>query len=149
MPKGPLRGGMGAVAGAAVQATRSLAGLPAARKLSQRLLVIPPAGGTLFHCLLDAELGEQAVLATAGAGGNKLAEQRARIKQVFEAAVEHFGAEDPELWLRYTRWQAAQEGQGRNEGGLYWRAVKSLSDPSQFIAAHQAAMLPCRAIAKQ
>ena len=124
--QGPLRGGMGAVAAAAVEVMTVLGGLPAARKLYKRLLALPPAGGSLFHHLLDLEI--------AAAVDD---EDRDRVKRLFEAAAEHYGEVDTELWLRFVTWE--QGGSGR--GTAYWRAVKTLADPTEFTAAHQQSLL--------
>ena len=124
---------MGSVAAAAVEVTTVLGGLPAARKLYKRLLALPPAGGSLFHHLLDLEIS---VSATIDRSGDREA-QRGRVKVLFEAATEHYGDVDAQLWLRFVAWE--QGGSGR--GTAYWRAVKALADPAVFIAAHQESML--------
>lgn len=128
--KGPLTGGMGAVAAAALEALHQTRGVEAARIVYRRLLALPPAGGALFHAILDIEL--DACIEGTGEGG------RDRVKRVFEAAVDAYGDVDVSLWLRYVEW--SQE-LGAGGGDLYWRAKRALTDPAQFVAAHQALLL--------
>ena len=47
-----------------------------------------------------------------------------------QAAVEAYGSEDTELWLRYARWEASQ---GKGVGKVHWRATKALADPQAFV----------------
>jgi len=49
---------------------------------------------------------------------------------VRQAAVDAYGDEDTELWLRYARWE---QSCGRGVGKVYWRATKALSDPQEFV----------------
>ena len=46
-----------------------------------------------------------------------------------QAAVDAYGAQDEEVWLRYIQW-ALQRKKGA--GKLYWRATKALNDPPAF-----------------
>ncbi len=73
---GCLQGGMGEAAAVAVQAVRNTSGLLAARQLYQRLLKIPPAGGSLMHAVLDMELGASAEQALSAAELDRVFEVR-------------------------------------------------------------------------
>ncbi|KAK9837160.1 hypothetical protein WJX81_007266 [Elliptochloris bilobata] len=119
-PKGPLQGGLGEAAASAIAAVRQRHGLGEARAFYRRLLALPPAGGQLFHAALDLELGASA--------SERPTPQE--LCAVFEAAVEAYGSEDVELWLRYARWEVLQ---GRGAGKIHWRATKALADPQVFI----------------
>lgn len=124
-----MRGGMGEVAAAAVEMVHQTRGLDAARAVYRRLLSLPPAGGSLFHALLDLELDAAAVVP---GGGD-------RVEALFEAAVGAYGDVDADLWLRYVAW--AQTSRTTAAKGLYWRAKKALLEPSAFVIGHQAALL--------
>jgi len=52
-----------------------------------------------------------------------------------QAAVDAYGAEDNELWLRYI--QFLQRGK-KSTGQLHWRASRMLRDPGSFHMAYQA-----------
>lgn len=124
---------MGSVAAAAVEVTYSLAGLQAARKLYERLLPLPPPGGSFFHVIIGIELAVAASAYSGRGEGEGAAAQAARIRRLFDAAADAYGETDSELWLRYMRW----DGSGTAQGSIYWRAMKALADPSQFLAAHR------------
>ena len=53
-----MQGGNGAAAAEAVQLVKGEEGIEAARSLYRALLKLPPAGGSLYHCILDMELDE-------------------------------------------------------------------------------------------
>ena len=55
-----------------------------------------------------------------------------RLTALVEAALVVYGHEEHDLWLR--RWRIEKDANG-NTGSIYWRAVKSLTDPAPFIAA--------------
>ncbi len=56
--RGPARGGaLAGVVAALVRATAAARGAGAARELAAELLRLPPAGGEVFHAMLDVELG--------------------------------------------------------------------------------------------
>ncbi|DBA99850.1 hypothetical protein WJX77_002505 [Trebouxia sp. C0004] len=120
LQKGPLRGGMGCVAGAAVDMTRQLQSLPAARKLCDSLLTIPSPGGSFFQAAISMEL---AVMTP---------ETIPRIQRLFEAGVGSHGTEDHELWLQYA---AFEQQHLKGAGHIYWRAVKALESPDSFVSA--------------
>ena len=48
-----------------------------------------------------------------------------------QAAVDAYGREDTELWLRYARFE---EAQGHGTGDIHWRATKALDNPDAFVA---------------
>ncbi|KAL0037943.1 hypothetical protein WJX79_006505 [Trebouxia sp. C0005] len=120
LQKGPLRGGMGCVAGAAVDMTRQLQSLPAARKLCDSLLTIPSPGGSFFQAAIGMEL---AVVQP---------DTIPRIHRLFEAGVGSHGTEDHELWLQYV---AFEQQHLKGAGHVYWRAVKALETPDSFVSA--------------
>ena len=135
---------MGAVAAALVHAVRGLAGLPAARQLYRALLRVPPAGGDFFHAVLDLELAEEAAAGAAhaarGAAASSAALPAARLRELFDAAVDAYGALDTRLWLLYVAFEEEQQrrrpGSG-DPGKVQWRAVRALRQPSEFEAAYQ------------
>jgi hypothetical protein len=46
-----------------------------------------------------------------------------------QAAVDAYGAEDEELWLRYVQHSMRHR---KGVGALYWRATKALRNPQAF-----------------
>ena len=55
-----------------------------------------------------------------------------------QAAVDAYGAEDEELWLRYM---AHLQARKKSIGQLHWRASKQLRDPAKFQMDYQALAL--------
>lgn len=55
-----LQGGLGSVAGAAVELTRQMQSLQAARQLCDSLLAIPSPGGSFFQAAIGLELAAMA-----------------------------------------------------------------------------------------
>ena len=53
---------------------------------------------------------------------------------VAQAAVDAYGAQDEEVWLRYIQ-RALQRK--KVAGKLYWRATKALKDPQTFAEKYQ------------
>ncbi|EIE27370.1 hypothetical protein COCSUDRAFT_11398 [Coccomyxa subellipsoidea C-169] len=131
--KGRLRGGMGEAAAVAVQAVRDTSGLPAARQLYRRLLKIPPAGGSLMHAVLDMELGASAEEALSAAELDRVCALCMTLTTVWgcmQAAVDAYGSEDEDIWLKYVQNRMQQ---AKNVGDLHWRATKALTDPETFV----------------
>ncbi|CAL8463055.1 g2589 [Coccomyxa elongata] len=127
--KGPLQGGMGNAAAAAVQAVRDASGLPVARELYRQLLKVPPAGGSLMHAVLDMEMehvSEQEALSNAD------------VDKIFEAAVDAYGSQDADLWMKYVQ---SRLKRGKSVGDLYWRASRTLHDPAVFMLKYEALQL--------
>ncbi len=60
LPVGTDQGGFGTAAAAALAAVHERHGLSEARALYGRLLALPPAGGALFHAVLDLEMAAPA-----------------------------------------------------------------------------------------
>ena len=54
---------------------------------------------------------------------------------LMQAALEAYGADDEELWLRYMAYLQARK---KSTGQLHWRASKMLKDPAKFHAVYQA-----------
>lgn len=81
--RGPVEGGMGAVAAAVLAAVQDTAGLLAARELYRQLLRLPPAGGELMHAVLGLEL------LAAQSGGDATAQplQAKQLQELFEVGV--------------------------------------------------------------
>mmetsp|Transcript_22822 Transcript_22822/g.58091 ORF Transcript_22822/g.58091 Transcript_22822/m.58091 type:complete len:681 (-) Transcript_22822:163-2205(-) len=141
-PRGPVSGGMGAVTAGLVARVHEVQGADAARALYSRLLSVPPAGCDLFKAAIKVEQQEQLAAAgssgrgTAGAGARR--EGEARMRKLYEAAVDAYGSEDVELWLQYASFeQSALKG----VGDIYWRATKALSDPDAFIELYRQSQL--------
>ncbi|GAB4819004.1 hypothetical protein N2152v2_006050 [Parachlorella kessleri] len=133
LPRGPVQGGMGAVAAAVLSALERTRGLGAARKLYRKLLKLPAPGAEFFHAILGMELLAGEAQADACGGTESADAQRLSAKQlrdVFEAAVDAYGEHDWRLWLRYLQFE---QQHGKGAGQVYWRAVKALADPELFI----------------
>lgn len=106
--------------------------------LASLLLMVP---SSLCRHMLVLEQGEAALGASSSGGGAPPAkrqkqqgqgrEQQGHVRAVFEAALDAYGAEDTDLWLRYAQWQ--QQASCRGAGDIYWRASKALADPEPFI----------------
>jgi hypothetical protein len=58
-----------------------------------------------------------------------------RVRGVYEAWAAAYGGVDAELWVE---WALFEQQQGKaGAGTLYWRAVKALDTPEDFIAAYR------------
>ncbi|WIA08040.1 hypothetical protein OEZ85_007510 [Tetradesmus obliquus] len=125
--KGPARGGLGAAAGACLTLTWQQQGADAARALWQRLLLLPPAGGDMFSAMVHLEAGETAAASQAAQSADALQ----RVRAVYDAWCAAYGSSDAELWVQYALFEQAQGRQG--PGRVYWRAVKAVEDPDEFI----------------
>ncbi len=111
--------------------------MPASRAFYSQLLPLPPLGGALFHAILDLEEALAAALAPATPAPRPHATAaaavpltRAAVLALYECAIEAYGGEDVELWLRLARTEGP-EGAGR----VHWRATHALIDPAPFVAA--------------
>jgi U3 small nucleolar RNA-associated protein 6 len=139
--KGPARGGLGAAAAACLQLTWRVQGADAARVLWRKLLLLPPAGGDMFGAMVQLETA-------AAADGQTLASKKQqdeaaaaaavlpndalqRVRAVYDAWVAAYGSSDVELWVQYALFEQAQGLQG--PGRVYWRAVKAVEEPDEFI----------------
>eukprot|EP00884_Botryococcus_braunii_P019137 jgi/Botrbrau1/5907/Bobra.0366s0084.2 len=118
LPKGPLRGGMGEVAGKVLRAVFDSQGAEAAKQLLWKLLTCPSPGGSLYHAALELDSSQPGFLTDA---------ERCR---VLEAGVDTFGEEDEELWLEYYRFDLEKH---RRSGVVYRRAISRLIDPTSFM----------------
>lgn len=52
---------------------------------------------------------------------------------VLQAGLTAHGTEDHELWLQHTSFE---QKHGKGAGQVYWRAIKALSSPEEFVAAY-------------
>ncbi|KAL4452190.1 hypothetical protein ABPG75_007852 [Micractinium tetrahymenae] len=151
--RGPVQGGLGAVAAALLTALHGSGGIEAARPLYRALLPLPPAGGDFFRCLLqlESQLFSAAAAAAAAAGssggasssgggegpGSGGAALSARqLGDLFEAAADAYGGEDVQLWLLYIDWQAGR-GKPDEAAKVYWKGRKALAAPAELEAAYQ------------
>ncbi|KAL3138255.1 hypothetical protein ABBQ32_006073 [Trebouxia sp. C0010 RCD-2024] len=121
MRQGPTRGGMGLVAGAALQVTRQMQSLEAAQRLCDQMLAIPSPGGSFFQAAISMEL----------AAMPSTPQSISRVQRLFEAGVAAHGCVDHELWLQYASFEQKHLKGARN---VYWRAVKALAQPDDFVA---------------
>ncbi|KAF5837621.1 U3 small nucleolar RNA-associated protein 6-domain-containing protein [Dunaliella salina] len=126
--RGPVHGGMGSVVASFLRHLHAEHGPAAARALSSRLLTLPAAGGDFFRAAIELEQQELEGECTKGTKERK--ERERYVQRLFEAAVDAYGAEDADMWLAYTRFEASR---GKGAGQLYWRATKALQDPDGFI----------------
>jgi hypothetical protein len=138
--KGPSTGGLGAVAGRCLQAVWKVSGAAAARKLWQQLLLLPPAGGDMFSAMVQLEQqfddgGDGAAAAESAQEQQQrpLAPDAAkRVRGVYEAWASAYGSTDAGLWVE---WALFEQQQGKaGAGKVYWRAVKALEEPDEFVA---------------
>lgn len=140
--KGPAQGGLGAAAAACLQLTWRVQGAETARALWRKLLLLPPAGGDMFAAMVQLETSGAA--ASAAAQASKKQQEHAaaaaavlpgdvlqRVRAVYDAWVAAYGSADAELWVQYALFEQAQGRQG--PGKVYWRAVKAVEDPDEFI----------------
>ena len=113
------------VACAVVDMLRERHGLKRARMLVDKLIGLPRPGlAFMVHCI---ELEMEVLGATTAPPPST-----ERLTALVEAALVVYGHEEHDLWLR--RWRIEKDANG-NTGSIYWRAVKSLTDPAPFIAA--------------
>jgi hypothetical protein len=135
--KGPSNGGLGAVAARCLEVVWGVLGAAAAHKLWQQLLLLPPAGGDMFRGMLRVEqLASGADRASQQQQQQQLAADAVkRVRGVFEAWASAYGSTDAALWVD---WALFEQQQGKaGAGKVYWRAVKALEDPEQFIAGYR------------
>lgn len=143
--KGPSTGGLGAVAGRCLQAVWKVSGAAAARKLWQQLLLLPPAGGDMFFVMVQLEQqtgGDGAAAAVTAAEPAQQQQQQPlapdaakRVRAVYEAWASAYGSSDAGPWVD---WALFEQQQGKaGAGKVYWRAVKTLEEPEEFIAEYR------------
>lgn len=134
--KGPLEGGMGDAAAAALTAVHQSSGLTAARQIWRRLAAGPAPGGALFRAAVALE-------ADALTAGDSAADATAAIMAA-EAGIRSYGQEDTQLWLQFARlveglrsWQGQQVSMVPKDipsaADVAWRAQRMLVAPDQFI----------------
>ncbi|PRW57423.1 U3 small nucleolar RNA-associated 6-like protein [Chlorella sorokiniana] len=143
--RGPVEGGLGAVAAVLLAAVHRAGGIAAARALYRALLPLPPPGGEFFRTLLHLEADEQAAAAASSAAAQQAGSMAAaaaplsdrQLTELFEAATDAYGAEDAQLWLQYAEWQASRGGPAADgAAAVYWKARKVLRRPEEFEAAY-------------
>jgi U3 small nucleolar RNA-associated protein 6 len=138
--RGPESGGLGAVAGRCLEVLWRVSGAAAARKLWQRLLLLPPAGGDMFRAMVQLEQSAADAAVAESSDPQQQRRQSAgdvvkRVRGVYEAWSAAYGGVDAELWVE---WALFEQQQGKaGTGKLYWRAVKALDTPEDFIAAYR------------
>jgi U3 small nucleolar RNA-associated protein 6 len=149
--KGPGTGGLGAAAAAALMTTWQQQGAEAARQLWKQLLLLPPAGGDMFQVMIQQEVAAAGGSMPAAAAAaeedatNKHEQQAAaslpadalrRVRALYNAWADAYGAFDADLWVQYALFEQTQSKQG--PGKVYWRAVKALLEPDAFIQQYRA-----------
>lgn len=105
-------------------------GPQAARPFFKALTSLPLPGGALIHSVLDAEIA-----LVRSNDGDALPVSKIR-DEIFELGVAAYGTEDPDLWLRWWRFEQMQDG-GKNVASVHWRAVKTLRDADTFVSKTQ------------
>lgn len=89
-------------------------GLKQARKLYKRLMETPPVPYALYAKCIAVE--------TAGVDPSIKV-----LRDLFERALRDYGADYPDLWLKYMKVEMVnKEGQPANVGTLHWKAMKTL-----------------------
>lgn len=97
-----------------VEWTAETKGIKKARALYKRLTRTPPVGLPLFHKCIELELSQEEPSSK-------------RVRGLYEAAVDRFGASHPDLWLDYIRFELKDSSDNPSAPGLlYWRATKCL-----------------------
>ncbi|KAJ7340514.1 U3 snoRNP protein [Desmophyllum pertusum] len=97
-----------------VEWTATTKGIKKARKLYKRLSQVGPFDISFFRKCIDLEL-------------TQVAPSVKRARDLYEAAVDHFGTSHPDLWLDYIRLELEHPtGMPDTVGELYWRATKAL-----------------------
>lgn len=97
-----------------VEWTVTTMGIKKARRLYKRLSQSPPVSISFFRKCIDLELSQEEPCAK-------------RVRDLYEAAVDHFGTSHPDLWLDYIRFELEHpNGKPGSAGELYWRATKCL-----------------------
>jgi len=141
--KGPASGGLGAAAGLCLEVTWRAQGPAAARKLWQQLVLLPPAGGDMFRAMVRLEQStgpvqqqQQQLEQLQQRVPLQLSKDAvAHVNAVYEAWASSYGSTDGELWVDWAVF-AQQQGKA-GAGKVYWRAVKALEEPEEFIAAYR------------
>ncbi|CAG9460746.1 unnamed protein product [Pedinophyceae sp. YPF-701] len=117
---GPLRGGLGAVAAAALDVADATGGAQAVEELQKRFVGLPSPGGDWhWACIRQAEQR-----AAADMGSPQQKASLARLRRTFEAALDAHGGEDDAMWLALYR--HCQKHAPADSGHVHWRAVRAL-----------------------
>jgi hypothetical protein len=141
--RGPDVGGLGAVVGRCLEVTWEASGVSAARKMWQQLLLLPPAGGDMFRAMVRLERasgsssnnGQQQQQQEGQQQQQSTAEAVKRVRAVYGAWAGAYGSQDAGLWVE---WALFEQQQGKaGAGKVYWRAVKALDEPEEFIAEYR------------
>ena len=92
-------------------------GIKQARKTYKCLMETPPVSYALYLKCITIET----------AGHVKVDLTLASLRELFEKALRDYGADHPDLWLKYMKVEMShREGEPGNVGKLHWRAMKSL-----------------------
>ncbi|XP_068672103.1 U3 small nucleolar RNA-associated protein 6 homolog [Montipora foliosa] len=109
-----------------VEWTEATMGIKKVRPLYKRLTQTPPVTLSLYRKCIDLELSQEEPSSK-------------RVRDLYEAAVDRFGATHPELWLDYIRFQLKNSSADPSATGqLYWRATKCLDGEytEQFVGVY-------------
>jgi len=121
---------LGDVAAMAVEWLVATEGLNEGREFYKRLLVLPGPSLTLFNSCIRLE----DAAAQAKAFGDGITPELKRVRLLLEAAIALYGSQDAALWLQLAQCERRAFGK---EGKVYWRAIKQLIDPAEFIGAYK------------
>ncbi|GAX82298.1 hypothetical protein CEUSTIGMA_g9727.t1 [Chlamydomonas eustigma] len=127
---GPLHGGLGGVIAALMKRIRMSSGLEESRSFYRKFLHLPSPGGDFYQAAVDIELEARRGIVLQ----KNVQKERDLVTPLFEAAVAAHGRDDPELWIRFAKYEAEC---GRSAGTIYWRATKALVDPDRFITLYK------------
>lgn len=134
-------GGLGAVVGRCLEVTWRTSGAAAARKMWQQLLLLPPAGGDMFRAMVRLERASGSSSDDAQQQEQQQQQQKLtaeavkRVRAVYEAWAGAYGSQDAGLWVE---WAVFEQQQGKaGAGKVYWRAVKALDEPEEFITEYR------------
>jgi len=55
-----------------------------------------------------------------------------RIRELYERAVSNFGQTNEDMWIEYIQWEYLHD-EGKKASTLFWKAKKTVSNPTSFI----------------
>eukprot|EP00955_Chlamydomonas_euryale_P034218 349719-Chlamydomonas_euryale.AAC.8 len=132
----PASSGLGSVLTSFLERIHAAHGPDSARQFYKRFLTLPAAGPGLYRAAINMELAEDGATNSSRCLHKQQRSSCAsnHVQRLFEAAVAAHGNSDAQLWLDYAAYEVAEH---RGAGSVYWRAVKSLPDPDNFIRVFQ------------
>jgi len=141
-PRGPVAGGLGEVLGNLLKSVAVAQGMTAVRTLVARLARVPPPGCDFYLAAIALEESllegapDPAKAPAVPLVGKARSTQEARVRLLYETAINAYGTECEALWLALARFERRA---GRSGGDVFWRAHKALPDPEEFVTQYRTA----------